>query len=342
MKLNLWENRRWHVAQQIEKYRISSMADFGCGEGKLITYLIQYFKFNSDVKLHYVLGVDINKQECIGFSDQIKKLVTENRREYLKLTEFSEKRAKFYSNNLNYPDVIIYNEDILNKNRQLKELFLKNKIVLITSIEVIEHLYLEQIDQYFDSLLGFYNTKYILITTPNIEYNIHYNLQNNQLRHHDHKFEFSREEFNYLCHKKALQYNYDLIIGGIGDIDENVGYPTQTAFFINKFNFCDISKILDTENIYNIVYEISINKNVKEKESQKTRMIKLISYITSIILKSNNELTINDIFNFYKVKRIFKKFDNFNDFLSLRNVKNLFRHYGLAYNFEENAIYFKY
>jgi len=57
------------------------------------------------------------------------------------------------------------------------------------------------------------------------------------MRNIDHKFEWTRSEFNIWCTKITSQYGYSVITDGIGDpfgdwnLDE-VGYCTQIAIFI--------------------------------------------------------------------------------------------------------------
>jgi hypothetical protein len=75
----------------------------------------------------------------------------------------------------------------------------------------------------------------IVLTTPNAEYNARYEaLGSDDLRHADHRFEWSRAEFRAWAEKTAKQYGYDLRIEEIGEADPALGAPTQMGVFTCK------------------------------------------------------------------------------------------------------------
>lgn len=58
----------------------------------------------------------------------------------------------------------------------------------------IEHLYPPVLDDMVKTVFGFINPLLVVVTTPNSEYNILFpNFTG--MRHWDHKFEWSRDEF---------------------------------------------------------------------------------------------------------------------------------------------------
>lgn len=66
--------------------------------------------------------------------------------------------------------------------------------------EVIEHVYQDVLDSFFPVALGLYRPKILIVTTPNCEYNVHfpnlhYGTDKASFRHADHKFEWTRKEF---------------------------------------------------------------------------------------------------------------------------------------------------
>jgi hypothetical protein len=71
----------------------------------------------------------------------------------------------------------------------------------------------------------------VVVTTPNVEYNVRYEGMTAPLRHHDHRFEWSRAEFATWCGSVAQTYGYQVSVGGVGEEDEELGFPTQTATF---------------------------------------------------------------------------------------------------------------
>jgi hypothetical protein len=73
---------------------------------------------------------------------------------------------------------------------------------------------------------------HIVITTPNLEYNVRFEtLPAGTLRHRDHRFEWTRAEFETWAAGVARQYGYQVRISPIGPVDDEVGPPTQMAVF---------------------------------------------------------------------------------------------------------------
>lgn len=70
----------------------------------------------------------------------------------------------------------------------------------IICTEVIEHVYADVLDQFLDLTLGIYHPAILVVTTPNAEYNVNfpdlkYGTPDASFRHDDHKFEWTRKEF---------------------------------------------------------------------------------------------------------------------------------------------------
>jgi len=72
----------------------------------------------------------------------------------------------------------------------------------------------------------------VIITTPNKEYNVNYGfLYEDDLRHKDHRFEWTRVEFRKWASAVADEFDYSVRFSEIGDADEALGAPTQMAVF---------------------------------------------------------------------------------------------------------------
>ena len=52
-----------------------------------------------------------------------------------------------------------------------------------------------------------------------------------KLRHRDHRFEWTRQEFQDWANMVANRFNYQVAFQNIGDKDLEVGTPTQMATF---------------------------------------------------------------------------------------------------------------
>jgi hypothetical protein len=83
-------------------------------------------------------------------------------------------------------------------------------------------------------LFEFAQPKLVIVTTPNIEYNVRFaSLPSGKLRHRDHRFEWTRQEFRDWANRVADKFQYRVEFQGIGDQDDEVGTPTQMAIFAN-------------------------------------------------------------------------------------------------------------
>lgn len=99
-------------------------------------------------------------------------------------------------------------------------------------IEVIEHIEPLRIPAFERAVFEFAEPKTVVITTPNREYNENYEfLKADSLRHNDHRFEWTREEFRKWTEHICETFGYTVKISGIGDYDENHGTPTQMGVF---------------------------------------------------------------------------------------------------------------
>lgn len=115
--------------------------------------------------------------------------------------------------------------------------------------EVIEHLFPDQLDRFARNLFGCIRPKILILTTPNADFNCLFpdptdGTQRRKFRDEDHKFEWTRKEFELWC-MNALEHcknvEYDVEFTGVGVFtgkksryDEKHGYCTQAAIFKRK------------------------------------------------------------------------------------------------------------
>ena len=81
-----------------------------------------------------------------------------------------------------------------------------------------------------DAVFGHARPATVVVTTPNVEYNVRYEGLTG-MRHHDHRFEWNRATFAAWCAGIAADYGYSVDVTGVGDADPEVGAPTQMAVF---------------------------------------------------------------------------------------------------------------
>ena len=99
-------------------------------------------------------------------------------------------------------------------------------------VEVIEHIEPMRIPAFERAVFEFAAPKTVILTTPNKEYNVNYEtMQENDLRHGDHRFEWTRAEFKAWTEHICERFGYSCELNGIGDHDEQYGTPTQMGVF---------------------------------------------------------------------------------------------------------------
>ena len=181
------------------------IVDLGCGEGKLIKLLL------AEKQFEFVLGMDVS-YSALSIA-----------KERLKLDRFNEKelkRIQLIQGSLTYRDKRLEGFDAA------------------ALIEVIEHLDEARLAALEKAIFEYAKPTTIVITTPNAEYNIRFNdYEKGKLRHKDHRFEWTRNEFENWGNKIASKYNYHVDFKPIGEIDPEVGALSQMAVFnMNPYN----------------------------------------------------------------------------------------------------------
>ncbi|KUM76189.1 3' terminal RNA ribose 2'-O-methyltransferase Hen1 [Streptomyces curacoi] len=178
--------------------------DLGCGQGQLVQTLLK------DPAFTEIVGVDVS----------MRALTIAGRR--LKLDRMGERQAsrvKLFQGSLAYTD-----------NR------LKGYDAAVLS-EVIEHLDLPRLPALEYAVFGSARPRTVLVTTPNVEYNVRWeSLPAGHVRHGDHRFEWTRDEFRAWARAVAERHGYEVEFVPVGPDDPQVGPPTQMAVFGMKVN----------------------------------------------------------------------------------------------------------
>jgi 3' terminal RNA ribose 2'-O-methyltransferase Hen1 len=99
-------------------------------------------------------------------------------------------------------------------------------------VEVIEHLDPPRLSALERVLFEFARPKTLVITTPNREYNVMWeSLPAGEFRHPDHRFEWTRDEFQAWANRVAQRHGYRVRFLPVGPEAPNVGSPTQMGVF---------------------------------------------------------------------------------------------------------------
>ncbi|QOV34943.1 3' terminal RNA ribose 2'-O-methyltransferase Hen1 [Streptomyces ferrugineus] len=192
--------RRDAIVAALKASGATRVLDLGCGQGQLVQALLK------DPAFTEIAGVDVS----------MRALTIAGRR--LKLDRMGERQAsrvKLFQGSLAYTDSRLkgYDAAVLS--------------------EVVEHVDLPRLPALEYAVFGSARPKTVLVTTPNVEYNVRWeSLPAGHVRHGDHRFEWTREEFRAWARAVAERHGYGVEFVPVGPDDPEVGPPTQMAIFV--------------------------------------------------------------------------------------------------------------
>ncbi|MEV0244559.1 3' terminal RNA ribose 2'-O-methyltransferase Hen1 [Streptomyces sp. NPDC050674] len=192
-------HRREAIVTALRASGAARVLDLGCGQGQLVQTLLK------DPAFTEIVGVDVS----------MRALTIASRR--LKLDRMGERQAsrvQLFQGSLAYTDARLkgYDAAVLS--------------------EVIEHLDLPRLPALEYAVFGSARPRTVLVTTPNVEYNVRWeSLPAGHVRHGDHRFEWTREEFRAWAEAVAERHGYGVEFVAVGPDDPEVGPPTQMAVF---------------------------------------------------------------------------------------------------------------
>ncbi|MDQ1394501.1 MAG: hypothetical protein QOF30_3478 [Acidimicrobiaceae bacterium] len=197
--ISLNEQRLAAVIGQLQGSGGRRIVDLGCGSGKLVERILR------DTKAERVLGVDVSYGALQGAS----------RRLHLDtMAPRQRERVELVQGALTYRDRRLQGFDAA------------------TVIEVIEHLDPPRLGAFERALFAYARPARVIVTTPNVEYNALFaTLPSGTLRHRDHRFEWTRSQFEAWASEVAQRHGYQVELYGIGPDDPDLGAPTQMAVF---------------------------------------------------------------------------------------------------------------
>ncbi len=197
--ISLNDQRHGAVLAAVRASGARSVLDLGCGEGKLLRELLQ------DRQFERIVGLDVS----------IRSLEMAQKRLKLdRLPDRQAERLKLMHGSLIYRDKRLEGFDAA------------------AVVEVIEHLDPPRLTAFERVLFEFARPQTVVLTTPNCEYNVMWEtLPAGHFRHTDHRFEWTRQEFQSWAKRVADQHGYSVRFLPVGPEDEAVGSPTQMGVF---------------------------------------------------------------------------------------------------------------
>ncbi len=195
---SLEQHRLEAVVSMLERTGARRIIDLGCGGGKLLEQLAP------EQFVEILAGADISHAA----------LQVASRRLKLELHPLRKNRISLFQAALTYRDERFSGYDA------------------VCALEVIEHIEPSRLQAFERVIFEFAAPPYVIITTPNREYNVRFeNMEPEALRHSDHRFEWTRAEFKAWCERMGNTFGYLHEILPIGELDDQVGPPTQMVVF---------------------------------------------------------------------------------------------------------------
>ncbi|KAF5286337.1 hypothetical protein FQA39_LY04235 [Lamprigera yunnana] len=190
------------------KHCINKIVDFGCAEMKLFPFIKRLYRVNE------VLEIDIDEGTLRENLFRVEPVIgdyIDRRSEPL--------QVNILKGSISDPDQRLLDTDA------------------VIGIEIIEHLYPDVLEGIPYNIFGFAQPKMVVFTTPNADFNVLFpNFKG--FRHYDHKFEWTREQFESWALNIITRYpDYTVSFRGIGEGPEGMetlGCCSQVAVFVRK------------------------------------------------------------------------------------------------------------
>jgi 3' terminal RNA ribose 2'-O-methyltransferase Hen1 len=197
--LKLSTHRMAAVVAELRQAGAKRVADVGCGEGRLLRALLK------EPSIEKVLGMDVS----------VRALERAARRLHLEeMPERKRSRIELMQGSMTYRDRRLQGFDAL------------------CAIEVIEHLEPSRLEAFARAIFETAAPPLVVVTTPNVEHNVRFeSLPAGRMRHHDHRFEWTRAEFRAWAAEVGERFGYTVRHLPVGTEDPEVGPPTQMAVF---------------------------------------------------------------------------------------------------------------
>jgi 3' terminal RNA ribose 2'-O-methyltransferase Hen1 len=198
-KLSLNDHRLAAVVSALKTAGATRVLDLGCSYGNLLRRLLE------DKSFEQIVGLDVSHRALEIASERL---------HLDRLPERQRQRIQLLHGSLIYRDKRIAGFDAA------------------AVVEVIEHLDEPRLAAFERVLFEFAKPGTVIVTTPNVEYNVRFEtLPAGQFRHKDHRFEWTRGQFQEWATRVAARFGYAVAFHSIGPDDPEVGPPTQMAVF---------------------------------------------------------------------------------------------------------------
>jgi 3' terminal RNA ribose 2'-O-methyltransferase Hen1 len=198
-RVSLNQQRLGSVLAALRGLGAKRVLDLGCGEGRLLAMLL------ADTAFTKIVGMDVSPRVLEKAAERL---------HFDTMPARKRERIALLQGSLMYRDERLADFDAA------------------AVVEVVEHLDTARLAAFERVLFDQARPAAVVLTTPNREYNVKFEtLPAGKFRHQDHRFEWTRAEFQAWAERVAAANQYEVSFLPIGAEDAVLGAPTQMAIF---------------------------------------------------------------------------------------------------------------
>ncbi|XP_072743769.1 uncharacterized protein Hen1 [Anoplolepis gracilipes] len=275
--------QRYNAVQDVLSHpmyreKIRKVVDFGCAEMSFLRYL------KNTEGIEEILCVDIDRDVL-----QYNKVKAEP---YLK--DYLSRRKTPFA-------IEICEGSIIHNDRKLEQ------TDAVICIELIEHLYPDVLMELPFNIFEYIRPKVVIVTTPNADFNVLFpNFSG--YRHPDHKFEWTREQFQNWAQDIVKKYpSYSVTFHGICEGPagtEELGACSQMAVFHLNSLIEECNKIVGVDGLFKTVARYEYPLYVDNRTDEEKLLHEATYHIITLAYAQENrdEIILSDILPYLKEK----------------------------------------